>query len=146
MREFGRNACCRLNSLKFPHVLPETRPLQYAEEEGGTGITVWATGFSLAQTGFSLAQSVASECVFSTAPRFFAPIWRTDAVHVFGRKIHVVDIVCKKIRPCCTACHGPPTTFSPPRFFSLSKAHTALWCAYLAGGVNTRAAVSWFYN
>ena len=112
----------------------------------GTRSTVRATGFSLAQTGFSLAQSVASECVFSTAPRFFASIWRADAVHVFGRKIHVFDIVCKKIRPCCTACHGPPTTFSPPRFFSLSKAHTALWCAYLAGGINTRAAVSWFYN
>ena len=131
MREFWRNAYCRLISLKFPYVLPETRPLQYAEEEGGTGITVWATGFSLAQTGFSLAQSVASECVFSTAPRFFASIWWADAVHVFGRKIHVVDIVCKKNK---ALLYGLPRSahhlFAAPLFFALKSTHRAMVCIF----------------
>ena len=56
--------------------------------------TVWATGFSVAQTVFSVAVTVRGVCAFPVSARFGASICSVAAVHVIGRKIHVLRTVC----------------------------------------------------
>ena len=57
-------------------------------------VRVSVTGFSVTLTGKSVAQSVADQCRFRPSARRLASIWRAEALHVIGRKTHVLRTVC----------------------------------------------------
>ena len=85
-----------VKSIEILAVQSRKRVSSARRRGGDLGTTVWATGISVAQTGISVAQTVAALCRLEPSPRRLASICGAVAVHVLGRKTHVLRIVCKK--------------------------------------------------
>ena len=82
-----------------------------ARKEGRLADTVWATGISVTLTVISVAHSVAEACAFRPEARCLASICSAEALHVVGRKIHVLRTVCNYFT-------RVPTTLPPRRTFT----------------------------
>ena len=83
-----------VNSFEKPVSEARKMPSPTCRRDGDWRVTVWATGFSVAQTVFSVAVTVRGVCAFPVSARFGASICSVAAVHVIGRKIHVLRTVC----------------------------------------------------
>ena len=93
-------------------------------------VRVSVTGFSVTLTGKSVAQSVADQCRFRSSARRYASICRAEALHVFGRKTHVLRTVCNHPRPLVspptgTPCHPPRPRCAPSRARFLNNTNAA---------------------
>ena len=83
-----------LNPLKKSARFSRESPFRTAWRGSDWGVPVSVTGFSVTLTGKSVAQSVADQCRFRPSARRLASIWRAEALHVIGRKTHVLRTVC----------------------------------------------------
>ena len=83
-----------INSIKILATQARKRRSPARRRASVCGVTVSVTGFSVTLTGKSVAQSVADQCRFRPSARHLASIWRAEALHVIGRKTHVLRTVC----------------------------------------------------